>query len=74
MTAQAKLLVIELVIPQAGEPNFGKWLDLHMLVITPGARERTANENRTLFHAAGFQPASMIHIVAGPSVLEGIPI
>ena len=41
--AQGKLLVIELVIPQGEEPFFGKWLDLHMLVMA-GARERTEAE------------------------------
>jgi hypothetical protein len=35
--------VIELVLPEGEEPFFGKWVDLHMLVM-PGARERTVGE------------------------------
>jgi hypothetical protein len=37
------LLVVELVLPEEDEPLFGKWLDLHMLVLL-GGRERTAAE------------------------------
>jgi hypothetical protein len=33
------LLVVEFVLPPGDEPFFGKWLDLHMLVMAPGARE-----------------------------------
>ena len=43
MPAHGKLLVVELVLPSGEEPFFGKWLDLHMLVLL-GARERTAPE------------------------------
>jgi hypothetical protein len=49
-----KLLVVELVLPEGGEPFFGKWLDLHMLVMA-GGRERTAAEYATLFRGAGFE-------------------
>jgi hypothetical protein len=31
-----KLLVVELVLPKGDEPFFGKWLDLHMLVMASG--------------------------------------
>jgi hypothetical protein len=51
--AHGKLLVIELVLPLGEEPFFGKWLDLHMLVLL-GARDRTATEYDALFRAAGF--------------------
>ena len=39
--------MIELVLPQGEEPFFGKWLDLHMLVML-GARERTEAEYAAL--------------------------
>lgn len=45
MPMHGKLLVIELVLPSGEERFFGKWLDLHMLVMA-GARERTAEEYR----------------------------
>ena len=73
MPAHGKLLVIELVLPPGEEPFFGKWLDLHMLVIL-GARERTAEEYRTLFREAGFELTRVISTYAGPGVVEAVPI
>jgi len=73
MPAHGKLLVIELVLPPGEEPFFGKWLDLHMLVLL-GTRERTAAEYGVLFHAAGFELARVIATPAGPSVVEAVPI
>ena len=66
-----KLLVIELVLPPGGEPSFGKWLDLHMLVML-GARERTAEEYRILFDSAGFELARVIPTKAGPAIVEAV--
>ena len=73
MHAHAKLLVIELVLPDGEKPFFGKWLDLHMLVLA-GARERTASEYAGLLRAAGFELTSVTATRAGPSVVEAIPI
>ena len=66
-----KLLVIELVLPPGGEPSFGKWLDLHMLVML-GARERTAEEYRILLDSAGFELARVIPTKAGPAIVEAV--
>jgi hypothetical protein len=71
--AHGKLLVIELVLPPGEKPFFGKWMDLHMLVLA-GARERTAEEYRTLFKEAGFELTRVISTYAGPSVVEAVPI
>lgn len=68
-----KLLVVELVLPAGEEPFFGKWLDLHMLVMA-GGRERTAAEYDALFRAAGFALARVVPTAPGPSVVEAIPI
>lgn len=68
-----RLLVIELVLPEGQEPFFGKWLDLHMLVLL-GARERTAVEYNALFHEAGFDLAKVAAMPAGPSVVEAVPV
>jgi hypothetical protein len=61
------------VLPEGEEPFFGKWLDLHMLVLL-GARERTAEEYRALFHSAGFELTRVTGTRAGPSVVEAVPI
>jgi hypothetical protein len=68
-----KLLVVELVLPEEDEPFFGKWLDLHMLVL-PGGRERTAAEYDTLFPVAGFNLARVVPTPPGPSVVEAVPV
>jgi hypothetical protein len=72
MPPHGKLLVIELVLPTGGEPSFGKWLDLHMLVLL-GARERTAEEYRTLLDAAGFDLARVVPTKVGQAIVEAFP-
>ena len=67
-----KLLVIELVLPEGEEPFFGKWLDLHMLVLL-GARERTAAEYAALFDASGFTLERVVPTSAGPSIVQAAP-
>eukprot|EP01113_Clastostelium_recurvatum_P051360 TRINITY_DN9966_c0_g1_i2.p1 TRINITY_DN9966_c0_g1~~TRINITY_DN9966_c0_g1_i2.p1 ORF type:complete len:345 (+),score=70.08 TRINITY_DN9966_c0_g1_i2:80-1114(+) len=52
MGPSSRLLILETVIPQGNEPYFGKWLDLHMMVIT-GGQERTAEQFSRLFERAG---------------------
>ena len=52
---------------------FGKWVDLHMLVML-GARQRTVGEYSALFNAAGFELARTTPTSAGASVVEAVPI
>lgn len=69
-----KLLVVELVLPSGrNEPFAGKWLDLHMLVVT-GGRERTAAEYDALLRATGFELTHLIHTPAEQSVVEVVPV
>ena len=71
--ADGRLLVVEGVVPTGNEPSFTKQLDLNMLVI-PGGKERTADEYRALFEAAGFQLSSITPTGAEVSVIEGRPV
>jgi hypothetical protein len=73
MPAHGKLLVVDLVLPPGEEPFFGKWLDLHMLVLL-GARERTSTEYDALFRTAGFALARVVPTAAGPSIVEAVPV
>jgi O-methyltransferase domain len=50
MNLNAKLLLIERVLNPPNEPDPGKFMDLQMLVNTPGGRERTAADYQTLLH------------------------
>jgi hypothetical protein len=72
MPAHGKLLIIELVLPPGNEPFFGKWLDLHMLVMASG-RERTAAEYETLLSAGGFELSRVVPTQAGASIVEAVP-
>jgi O-methyltransferase/methyltransferase family protein len=70
MDTSAKLLVIETVILPDNEPNFGKLLDLAMLVI-PGGAERTEQEYCQLYETAGFRLTRIVPTAAGVSIIEG---
>ncbi|MGH3092009.1 MAG: methyltransferase [Gaiellaceae bacterium] len=54
----ARLLVLEAVVPPGNEPHGAKWLDLLMLALF-GARERDEAQWRALLSGAGFEPVSM---------------
>jgi hypothetical protein len=70
MNDGGRLLVVESVIPPGNAPSFGKLLDLTMLVI-PGGKERTEEEYRELFAAAGFRLARIVPTAAEVCVIEG---
>lgn len=67
-----KLLIIDAVIPGPNQPDFGKLLDLEMLLV-PGGKERTADEFATLLAAAGWKLTRIIPTPAGKSIIEGVP-
>lgn len=68
-----KLILIEAVVPQTNEPHFGKFIDLNMLIMT-GGRERTEEEFRALYEAAGFKLSRVVPTESPFSVIEGVKI
>ncbi len=70
MSERAKLLVVERVIPGGNEPTFSKLMDLTMLVVH-GGRERTEDEFRRLFEAAGFRLNKTINTESDVCLIEG---
>jgi hypothetical protein len=56
--ADARLVVLDAVLPDGNEPHGSKWLDLLMLALFAG-RERDEAQWRTLLAAGGFEPASI---------------
>jgi hypothetical protein len=68
-----KLLIVELLIPDGNEPFFGKWLDMHMLVMH-GGRDRTEAEYRHLIEASGFRFYRTIRTSFLRSVIEAVPV
>jgi hypothetical protein len=71
MPETGKLLLVEMVIPPGNEPHFGKIQDLEMM-LSPGGLERTGEEFRALFAAAGFELTRIIPTASPMSVIEGV--
>jgi len=67
--SQAKLLLIEEMIPDDSGPAWSKILDIHMLALI-GGKQRTRREYEALFDAAGFSFKREIDTGAGISILE----
>lgn len=60
MTADARVLIVESIVPTGLEPSPAKVHDLEMLVFMPGGRERTRLEYRELLAAAGLRLSEVI--------------
>lgn len=70
MRDDARLLIVESIIPPGNERFFGKLLDLIMLAL-PGGKERTEEEYRALLQGAGFRLTSITPTASEVSVIEG---
>ena len=72
MSPSGKVLLVEMVIPPGDTPFFGKILDLEIMV-TPGGRERTADEFRALLSSAGLELTRIVPTEAPSSIIEAVP-
>jgi hypothetical protein len=73
MTAGDKLLIIERELPEIGDPGQtaeAHLLDLEMLVMTPGGRERTRSEFARLLSDAHFNLARVVPTTSPLSIFE----
>lgn len=70
--ANAKLLLIEQLIPAAPGPDWAITLDVLMLYLL-GGRQRTLPEYAALLNNAGFLLQRAIGVAGGFSILEAIP-
>jgi DNA-binding phage protein len=64
-----RVILVESVIPADNSPNFGKLIDIEMMLM-PGGRERTAAEFKTLFARAGFSQMRVVPTQAPLWVVE----
>ena len=71
MTSGAKILIVEMVVPEPNVGGVSKFLDLHMLLFLPG-RERTGPEYRELLNRAGFELTRIVPTNSPYSVIEGV--
>ena len=68
----AKVLLIEAILPDDPGPNWPRTLDIVMLAI--GGRQRTLAGNSDLFSQCGFAMTREIHTDAGVSIIEATPV
>lgn len=68
-----RLIIIEAVMPLGDEYHHAKFLDMNMLVLADGGRERTEREYQMLLGEAGFTLARIVPTAAPVSLVEAIP-
>jgi hypothetical protein len=66
-----RVILLEAVVAPGNAPDFGKILDLEMLLL-PGGRERTADEFRALFAANGFELTRIVPTKSPLAVIEAV--
>jgi len=71
MVRNGKVFVVEQLVSPPNDPHFAKLLDLEMLVLAAGGRERTVDEFRKLFAAASFELTQIVPTEGPLSVIEG---
>jgi len=72
MGTDARLLIVEMVLPEGDGPHPGKMLDMMMLV-GPGGQERTEPEYGALLGRAGFRLTRVVPTSTAASVVEAVP-
>jgi O-methyltransferase domain len=70
--ANAKVLLIEQMVPDDPGPHWSKMLDIHMLTLV-GGRQRTRQEYEVLFDSAGFSYQREVDTGTDISILEAVP-
>ncbi|QEH37477.1 Multifunctional cyclase-dehydratase-3-O-methyl transferase TcmN [Aquisphaera giovannonii] len=68
---RGRVLLAEMVIPPGNGPDFGKLLDLEMLVVA-GGRERTEAEYRGLLAGAGLRMTRVVRTASPSCVIESV--
>ncbi|HNY02885.1 MAG TPA: methyltransferase [Bacteroidales bacterium] len=71
MMPGAKILILEMVVPEGNEWSAAKLLDIQMMASMSGGKERTASEYRTLLEKAGFSFLGIIPTIAPVCLVLG---
>ena len=69
----ARVMLVESVVPETPEFDMGKWMDLNMMVMATG-KERTAREFRVLLDHGGFALEQIVPTRSPLSIVIGKPI
>jgi hypothetical protein len=73
ISRNGKLILVDCVVPETDEPDFSKFIDLNMLVMT-GGKERTAREFEQLLSVAGFKLLRVIPTELPTAIVEAQPV
>ena len=73
LPATGRVLICDMVMPEDSTPNPAKARDIEMLVMTPGGRERTAEEFHALFASADLRLSRIVETALPICVIEGVP-
>ena len=66
----AKVLLVEMIVPETPGPHLAKLLDIEMIVMTNGGRERTRAEFERLLDAAGFRLEKIVPTATHSVVIQ----
>lgn len=72
MGENARILVVDAVVPPGNEPHPSKVMDILMMVLLEG-RERTEQEFRELYQRAGLKLTKVVPTPSVLSIVEGVP-
>ncbi|MGH3720770.1 MAG: methyltransferase [Pseudonocardiaceae bacterium] len=73
MADTACLLIAEIVLLEGAAPSMRKLVDVEMLVMTSGGRQRTEAEHRALLGRAGLRLARVVPTTSMASLVEAVP-
>jgi hypothetical protein len=73
MAKEARLLLVETVVPSTGEAHYAKYNDLEMLVVL-GSQERTVEEYAALFKQTQFELIDVVPTQGPLSIVEAVPV
>ncbi|MEO8005121.1 MAG: methyltransferase [Betaproteobacteria bacterium] len=72
MPMEARLLICERIVPEGNVASSAKLIDLHMMMVNHGGRERTTQEYRELLAAGGFAIRRIVPTSTPWSVIEAV--
>jgi len=79
MPAHAKLLIMERVLPERVDPDDPRsranvLVDINMMLMSPGGRERTEVEHRQLLEQAGLQIERIVPTPSPLAIIQAAPV
>lgn len=74
MPAHGRALLLDILLPEDDRPHLGKELDMRMLALYDGARERTETAYLSLLSRAGLRPTQLVELPYALSLIEARPV